>query len=197
MQQYTGRRASARLKWDILTSIYGTTCVYCHDNPATQIDHVIPVSWKLSNHISNLRPCCQLCNLMVSACVFETFEDKYEWMRAERLRNRRNAHNRTVCVRCLLPYQRPLHSPSLFLCAECYDAEYEKDTHLRPQWREWLHLCSTAGFIVEAHRQLAAWKATVPRTTLTSTQYATKLAQIYQEHEDWEMEGIQPFLVPR
>ena len=191
MYQYTPARASARNKWHTLVAIYGTTCVYCHENPATHVDHVIPVSWRLSNHISNLRPACEWCNLHASDHVFETFEDKYEWLRQERLRKRFGKHKRTVCVVCRLPYQRPLHSPNLFFCAECYDHEYGKATRLRPQWHQWLELCQRAGFIIEAHRDLATWSRTLGATSITLFQRAEKLAELYAYYEgEWEIEGV-------
>lgn len=191
MYQYTPARASARKKWHTLVSIYGTTCVYCHNNPATHIDHVVPVSWKLSNHISNLRPSCEWCNLHVSDRVFETFEEKYEWLRQERLRKQFGKYKRTVCVVCRLPYQRPLHSPNLFLCAECYDREYDKVVRLRPQWHAWLELCERAGFIIAAHRDLAAWSATLGSTSVSLAVRAEKLAELYAHYEgEWEIEGV-------
>lgn len=190
MYDYTRNRASARKKWDILVSIYGTTCVYCHDNPATVIDHVIPVSWKLSNHISNLRPACEWCNLHASDSVFETFEEKYEWLRQKRARQHWGKQKRTVCTICRLPYQRPLHSPNLFFCASCYDYEYGKTLRLRPQWIQWLELCRRAGFVIEAHEDLARWHRTLHGTSITVKERATKLAEFYALYQDWEIEGL-------
>ena len=191
MSYYTPSRAAARAKWHTLAAIYGTSCAYCHDNPATQIDHVIPVSWRLSNHISNLRPSCEWCNLYASDHVFETFEDKYEWLRQERLRRKFGKYKRTVCTICRLPYQRPLHSPNLFLCAECYDHEYNKVTRQRPQWHTWLDLCKRAGFIIEAHRDLAEWSRALGATSITLNERAEKLAEFYAAYDgEWEIEGV-------
>lgn len=190
MYEYTRNRAAARNKWDVLVSIYGTTCAYCHENYATQIDHVIPVSWKLSNHIDNLRPCCEWCNLAMGDKVFETFDDKYEWLREQRLRRNIGKQKRTVCTVCRLPYQRPLHSPNLFLCASCYDTEYRKAFSLKPQWKQWLELCRRAGFIIEAHQDLAAWHRSLYGTSITKQQRARQLAEFYSYYQAWEIEGI-------
>lgn len=191
MQDYTSFRATARKKWQTLVEVYGSTCAYCLDNPATQIDHAVPVSYHATNHISNLRPCCEWCNLLAADRVFETFEDKFEWLRQERLRRRFGNHKRTVCTVCRLPYQRPLHSPNLFLCPECYDREYNKALRLRVQWREWLELCKRAGFVIEAHRALVAWQVGLRGTSLTLEQRAAKLAEFYAEYNgEWEIEGI-------
>jgi len=150
----TYRKARAyRNKWAAIVEIYGPNCVYCHNQPATQIDHVIPVSYIDCNRIENLRPACAWCNLLAGSQVFETFDDKYEWLREERYSRRRNKNLRTICTVCRLPYQRPLHSPSLFLCAECNDYEYHTRLASRRVWREWLALLNEARIIVECHRE--------------------------------------------
>lgn len=144
-----------RLKvWDTLTTTYGVNCVYCHGQPATQVEHVIPISYGGNNRLVNLRPVCSWCNLLVGDRVFESFDEKYEWLRQERQRKQR-LQKRTVCIHCLLPYQTPLHSPSPFLCAECYDLEYDTKWARRRQWREWLYLCERALLIPSLHKRLA------------------------------------------
>lgn len=191
MFEYTRNRAAARNKWDVLVSIYGTSCAYCHENHATQIDHVIPVSWKLSNHIDNLRPCCEWCNLAMSDKVFATFDEKYDWLTEQRRKRNIGKQKRTVCVVCRLPYQRPLHSQNLFLCARCYDREYGKQFHIKPQWRQWLELCQRAGFIIAAHDDLAAWHQTLHGTNITVKERARQLAEFYSYYQAWEIEGIE------
>lgn len=177
-----------RHKWDSIIAIYGPTCVYCYDQPATQIDHVIPRSWKDCNHISNLRPCCSWCNLHAGSQVFDTFDEKYDFLRKERARRRHLRYKRTVCTSCLLPYQRPLHSPNMFLCAECYDDEYDKMYRKKKPWIEWLELCKTAGFLVEAHRALAGILRLNRSISIPAKDKARLLAIEYSMVDEFEIE---------
>lgn len=189
--RYSTTRTNAHLrKWDLVIEIYGELCAYCHNQPATQIDHVIPVSWKECNHIYNLRPACAWCNLLAGSKVFENFDAKYEWLRAERNRKRRFKGARTVCTCCKLPFQNPLHSPNFFLCGECYEYEYQKPIRKRLLWIEWLELCTEAGFIVPAHRALARIVRESPGTTIPSREKARLLAIEYAKREEWEIEGL-------
>lgn len=149
------RSAKYRSMWFSVLETYGVNCAYCHVVPATQIDHVIPVSYIENHTLANLRPSCSWCNLLAGSKVFETFEDKYEWMRLERLSKRRFRNRRTICTTCRLPYQVPMHSPSIFLCSECYDYEYEKQTSKSRAWREWIDLLKTAEINVKCHREFA------------------------------------------
>ena len=189
--RYNTTRTNYHLrKWALVVQVYGDTCVYCHNQPATQIDHVIPVSWKECNHIYNLRPACAWCNLLAGSQVFGNFDDKYEWLRGERNRKRKFQGQRTVCTCCKLPFQNPFHAPNYFLCAECYDFEYGKLVHLRPRWQEWLNLCAAAGFIVPAHRALAAVVRVNPGTTIPVKEKALILAEEYAKRETWEVVGM-------
>jgi hypothetical protein len=189
--RYNTARSNVHLrKWNIVIETYGELCAYCHDQPATQIDHVVPVSWKECNHIFNLRPACAWCNLLAGSQVFETFDDKYDWLRDERNKKRRFRNKRTVCTCCKLPFQNPVHAPNYFLCAECYDYEYNRLLHMRPAWIEWLELCTKAGFIVPAHRALAVVVRESPNTTIPNRDKAAILAEEYAKRESWEVEGI-------
>ena len=179
-----------RHKWDILTQVYGENCAYCHVQPATQIDHVIPVSWRNCNHISNLRPACAWCNLLAGAQVFSEFDEKYEFLRAEREKKSRFRYKRTVCVHCKLPFQNPLHSPNYFLCAECYDWEYNKTYRKRKGWASWLELLHEAGFIVDAHRHLGEIVRMNSSTTIPTKDKANLLAEAYAAFSPWEIEGV-------
>ncbi len=190
MRYTTTRTHNYTRKWLHVVRMYGELCAYCHDQPATQIDHVIPVSWRESNHILNLRPACSWCNLLATSNVFESFEAKYEWLRTERLRRRTHKHNRTVCTCCQLPFQNPYHAPNYFLCAECYDYEYNKMWRKKTAWIEWLELCQSAGFIIEAHRALATVVRKSPNTSIPIRDKALILAEEYAMRESWEIVGI-------
>lgn len=170
---------SYRLKWDLLIEIFGDMCVYCHRQPATQIDHVVPVSCIECHKIENLRPCCSWCNLLAGSLVFETFEEKYEYLREARAKKEKFRHKRTVCTVCWLPYQRPLHSPSLFLCAECNDSEYGTGLAGRPAWREWLHLLADAGINVDCHREFGGMMRALPNTTVGMPKKRTIFGRLY------------------
>lgn len=188
--RYNTTRSNAHLsKWYAVIDTYGDMCAYCHDQPATQIDHVIPVSWRECNHLYNLRPACSWCNLLANSLVFSSFDEKYDWVRKERNRRKWNKHSRTVCTCCKLPYQNPLHAPSFFMCAECYDYEYGKMTRKRKQWSEWLNLCGNAGFIIPAHRALAEIVRKNPGTTIPHKDKARILAEEYAKRETWEIVG--------
>jgi hypothetical protein len=189
--RYNTTRTNVHLrKWDLVIETYGELCAYCHNQPATQIDHVIPVSWKECNHIYNLRPACAWCNLLAGSQVFEDFDAKHEWLREERSRKRRFRGARTICTCCKLPFQNPLHSPNFFLCAECHEYEYQKPLRKRHAWIEWLELCTMAGFIVPAHRALAKVVRDSPGTTIPVKEKARILAMEYAKREDWEIEGL-------
>ena len=190
MRYNTTRSNNHLRKWVLVTEMYGDMCAYCHNQPATQIDHVIPVSWKECNHIWNLRPACAWCNLLAGSSVFDNFDDKYEWLRAERNRKRKFRGTRTVCSCCKLPFQNPFHAPNFFLCAECYDYEYNKLYHLKRPWVEWLNLVTTAGFIVPAHRALGRIVRENPGTTIPAKEKAALLAIEYAQRETWEVQGM-------
>ncbi len=193
MKNNQTRNCSYLSKWSVVIGMYGEICVYCHDQPATQIDHVIPVSWSNSNSIYNLRPSCAWCNMLASSNVFSSFDEKYEWLRIERNKRRVKRYARTVCTCCKLPFQNPLHVPSYFYCPECYDFEYETSLGKRAGWLNWLRLCESAGFIIPAHRALAEYIRTRHRTTITAQERCTILAEEYSKYEDWEIVDI-PFV---
>jgi len=184
--RYNTTRTNYHLrKWALVMDTYGDMCAYCHNQPATQIDHVVPVSWKEWNHIYNLRPACAWCNLLASSQVFDDFDSKYEWLRTERNRKRKFRGNRTVCTCCKLPFQNPIHAPNYFLCAECYSVEYRKALQFRAPWVEWLDLVTAAGFIVPAHRALGEIVRENPGTTISAKEKARILAIEYAKRETW------------
>lgn len=142
-----------RRVWTELISIFGENCVYCHKQPSTQIDHVIPYSYIRTHMMENLRPCCAWCNLLASNKVFEGFEEKYEYLREKRyeLRNRRD--KALTCSQCLIPYYSAMHNHP-WLCPVCYDREYATSTRIRPSWKKWIATLSLAGFEPKAHFNL-------------------------------------------
>lgn len=135
----------------MLIDLYGRTCFYCHDEIAVVIDHVVPWSWDNDNDIENLVPTCMLCNLLASNKIFDDVESKRQYI----LGRRKNYKlQRAICTDCMLPFSYREHSPSLFLCAECYDIDRGTEKSKTKQWIDWLNTCEMAGIIPEAHRKL-------------------------------------------
>jgi hypothetical protein len=146
------RTASYRKHWPALVNTYGQACYYCGEF-ATCIDHVIPASYGGSNDFDNLVLSCALCNLLASDIVFDDVEEKRLYILKRRAKG--NRLTRTICTDCLMPYEYRVGSPSLFLCAECYDLQLECPTYaMRPAWHRWLKELEAADIPVEIHRQL-------------------------------------------
>ena len=139
-----------RKHWDELIDRYGRTCFYCREEIAVTIDHVIPWDWDNDNNIENLVPACVLCNALASDKIFDDVERKRQYILGQR---KSRKLRRTICTDCLLPYAYLEHSPSLFLCAECYDDNYKTDHAKDKRWLFWLRICELAGIFPEAHRK--------------------------------------------
>ncbi len=139
-----------KMWWDELVERYGNLCFYCRKEMATTIDHVVPYSWDEDNSIDNLVPACGLCNALASNKIFETVVQKraYIMKKREKYKNRR-----AICAECLLPYTYRTHSPSLFLCAECYDQEYKTNCRGTKEWKRWLSELLAAGIMHSAHKR--------------------------------------------
>lgn len=143
------RSRSYRKHWGRLVEMHGALCFYCREEIATTIDHITPWSWDFDDEITNLVPACPLCNMLASDKLFESVEHKRQYI-LNRRRNRKN--RRCICTVCLLPYGYRTMSPSLFLCAECYDKEYETKYSHRPSWAQWLTELTDADIDPSAHR---------------------------------------------
>lgn len=136
--------------WDELIERYGNLCFYCRQEIAVVIDHVVPYCWDFDNSIENLVPACSLCNSIANDRMFETVFQKQAYI----LRHREKYKNvRAICTNCLLPYSYRTHSPSLFLCAECYDKEYDTNYSDRKEWSTWIKELKAANVYIEAHRE--------------------------------------------
>lgn len=146
------RRNTYRKYWDILVAAYREVCFYC-DEHATVIDHIVPVAHGGSNELDNLLLSCAFCNLLASDKVFENEWHKREWLRKKREQQKKLT--RAICTDCLLPFWYRVHSPSLLLCAECYDLEYETRWQYKKGWEDWLSLLLDAGYDAESHRLTA------------------------------------------
>ena len=49
-------------KWKALARDVRRHVLYCHEEAATSIDHVLPYSYADIDELDNLRPACALCN---------------------------------------------------------------------------------------------------------------------------------------
>lgn len=58
-------------------------CVYCL-YPGEHIDHIVPYSCTQDSSLENLILSCARCNLLASALVFNTFEEKREYVLSKR-----------------------------------------------------------------------------------------------------------------
>ena len=64
-----------------------TICGYCFDRMATGYDHILPVSFRVDNTDSNLYPSCRRCNSIAYNKIFNSLEEKREYVR-QRLKAR-------------------------------------------------------------------------------------------------------------
>jgi len=146
------RTQTYKKHWGDLVLAYGQICYYCGEF-ATCIDHIVPVSFGGGNNISNLVLSCSWCNLLAGDNVFETLDEKQDYILIRRAR--RDKITRSICTECLLPFEYRISSPSLFLCAECYDScEGKRKYAAKRNWIRWIELLETAGVPVAAHRAL-------------------------------------------
>jgi len=145
------RNMSYRKYWNELVDIHGARCYYCHKEPATTIDHVIPYDWDEDNNFNNLVPSCNLCNRLASDMVFEDVEQKRRYILTQR---RKRSNQIVICTECLIPYTYRVHCPTMFICAECYDIEYGTEYSKSNVWKTWISQLSAAGIPIEAHRKV-------------------------------------------
>lgn len=116
------------------------------------IDHLLPVAAGGSDDFNNLVLSCVLCNSIAGSRVFDDEDKRRRYI----LKRRRKMARMTtaVCTDCLLPFEYRVHSPSIFLCADCYDYQYDTVLGQSKLWQEWLKLLSVAEFSLEAHYEL-------------------------------------------
>ena len=145
------RNVSYKKHWKKLIETYGQLCYYCKDEIATTIDHVIPYSHDQDNSIENLVPACQLCNGIAGDKHFEYVEEKRQYILS---RKKRSRSKRVICPNCLMPFEYRYHSPSLFLCAECYDEEYDTRFASKKKWVDWCEILYDSGISPEAHTMI-------------------------------------------
>ena len=142
-----------RKHWSTLITRYGVLCYYCHEEVSSTIDHVVPYNWDGDDSLENLVPACFWCNAAASDKIFDSVQDKKEYILKKRARRR--AHRHCVCSECLLPFAYLEQSPSQFLCPECWDRMHGTDYSSHLVWQAFLPILELAGFVLEAHRYVA------------------------------------------
>lgn len=172
------RNLSYRKRWGQLIDTYGYLCFYCRKSIATTIDHVVPYSWDEDNSIENLVPACALCNSIAGDKIFESVEHKRQYVLN---RKNRKGNRQVLCTNCFLPYGYRTMSPSLFLCAECYDKEYGTTHANKRGWKKWLCELADAGILPEAHRYALA-QTGIPIAAHSRRQFVYKLIEYYDDN---------------
>ena len=175
----THRDIGYRSKWRELIEYYGPRCYYCHKEIATTIDHVVPYSWDQDNDIENLVPACALCNSLASNKMFDSVEHKRQYILGQR---KKRTNQTVICTGCLLPFTYRTHSPSLLLCAECYDDEYDTQCSKTREWHRWLKQLMEAGIPAAAHRELR-WK--LARIRPSDRNQSVKLELLIDEYAQY------------
>lgn len=127
-------------------------CYYCHEEAATTLDHVVPLSFAADHEIDNLRPACALCNAIAGDRVFQTEDEKRWYILAQRKKHKYGLRH-CFCNDCGIAYVYREQSPSLFLCAECYDIEYGTSYAESATWRNWVKLHDEAGWYIDIYRR--------------------------------------------
>ena len=138
-----------RKYWRELIEHHGPRCFYCGLVLATDIDHVIPYSHSKDNSVDNLVPACSSCNSIAGDRLFSDVNEKRKYILSRR-EEKEDGHD-AVCSSCLMPFIGRIHSPSIFLCAECYDLEYGTKYTKQKRWKQWVIQLQQAGTNVNKH----------------------------------------------
>jgi hypothetical protein len=122
----SGNRLSESKRQTILDRDAGM-CFYC-EYEADQVDHIIPYAHGGTDDDNNLVACCSICNQIASDKVFDTLEQKREFIREQygpwmKKRYRRLLRKLTVCADCHKVYNPQEMGATVVLCKECYRAD--------------------------------------------------------------------------
>lgn len=82
MRQIDARRLTPAQRRRILERDSGI-CLYC-SGEADQVDHIVPWCYRHDDSDANLAAACQLCNLIASDKMFQTGQDKKDFILARR-----------------------------------------------------------------------------------------------------------------
>lgn len=100
----------------------GYTCVYCGE-PTNGIDHVMPVSYRVNDHPSNLVACCLTCNMIAGDKWFPDLEAKKAHIRERLSSPEFQDKPRTTylqsCADCWEPFLPGVSGATILLCPRC------------------------------------------------------------------------------
>lgn len=100
---------------------YHYICVYC-GRPANSVDHIEPYDWNHNNSSSNLVAACLECNFIASDRIFNSFQEKADYIRKVRSSKkwrRRIELKIAICCDCKLPFRPGVKGATNLLCADC------------------------------------------------------------------------------
>lgn len=107
----------------------GYVCVYCGAD-ATEIDHIMPYSYKPNNDENNLVSTCRDCNAIASDKVFKTLADKYKYIKKVRETKhwtvklkRRSQSDICICIVCHRAFKPRAKGSTIFECSDCSKME--------------------------------------------------------------------------
>ena len=106
-------------------------CIYC-GSYADTVDHVVPYSYSLNSREENLAASCLECNLIAGSRVFNSFEEKKEYILQRRnSRKWKKKLMKKVC-RCTVCHERYLEGSkdsTKFICPTCNknDIQYREE----------------------------------------------------------------------
>lgn len=101
----------------------GYVCAYCLGD-ASEVDHVIPWNWNHDDSEDNLVACCRDCNAIAHDKIFQSLQEKYEYINSVRKTRRWQRKLRTkvsICIRCKKTYKPRINGSTVFLCSECVE----------------------------------------------------------------------------
>lgn len=99
----------------------GYVCAYCIGE-AYEVDHILPWDWNHNDSEDNLVACCRDCNSIAGDKVFESRQDKYNYINSVRNGSKwqRKLNSRvSICIRCKKTYKPRVSGSTVFLCSEC------------------------------------------------------------------------------
>ena len=101
-------------------------CFYC-GYEADVVDHIIPYAYGGTDDDNNLIAACSICNSIAGSRVFDTLDEKRNWIREQygpwmERRYRAMLHRYSVCADCHEMYNPSGPGTSNLLCRKCYQA---------------------------------------------------------------------------
>ena len=112
------RRRLTRHQKDVILDRDGGICMYCQEELAAEVDHAKPWSWDHDDDPENLVASCRLCNALAGDMVFDSFEEKQEYILAKRKRRHAGVFLDSNCPYCGKPF-KPGATGTNICCYDC------------------------------------------------------------------------------